>query len=531
VDNVGLGLTASAGTVVLAKTSSGGVHAIGGAGLTIDGGATVRLGGTGGDQIFDLTGAIVTVNGTLDLNARSEGVTGLSGTGTVDNVSAGGSATLTVGTNNQSAVFFGVIQNTTGTVSLTKTGTGTQQLAGAAANTYSGPTTVQTGVLELNKTAGSAAIPAGLVIGENNGGATGTVTLLAGNQIADAAVVTVQNDGVLNLNNFSETIGAFVGAVGSQATLGTATLTTGGNGTNDNFAGMVSGVGGSFTKVGAGTQRLDGANTYTGTTTVTAGRLDLNGSIVNGPAANDVVVNSGGTFGGLGTTNGGGVLVNSGGRLSPGNSPGVINTGSLTLSGGAFYDVELAAPYTTAGTGYDQTNVTGIVSLGGATPNLTGGSVAGSPGQTLTIINNDGADAVTGTFGGLPDGTMVTSGGFTAFISYFGGDGNDVTLTVGGATPVLVGTGGNDSFEVRRVGGTTQVLLGGVVVYAAPTAAISTLQIDGAGGNDNLSGCSTTPPPCPRPSPSRTTATWGTTRRGSRPRRARRPRSPTRPRR
>ncbi len=46
VDNVGLGVTANVGTVVLAKTSNSGVHAIGGAGLTI-GGATVKLGGTG----------------------------------------------------------------------------------------------------------------------------------------------------------------------------------------------------------------------------------------------------------------------------------------------------------------------------------------------------------------------------------------------------------------------------------------------------------------------------------------------------
>ncbi len=49
-DNVGFALTATAGTVILAKTSSATVHAIGGATLTVNG-ATVKLAGTGDDQL------------------------------------------------------------------------------------------------------------------------------------------------------------------------------------------------------------------------------------------------------------------------------------------------------------------------------------------------------------------------------------------------------------------------------------------------------------------------------------------------
>ena len=78
VDNWGLGATVDSGTLVLAKDPSSAnpdVHAIGGGGLTINGGI-VQLAGSGGDQIWN--GAGVTVSGgTFDLNGRSENFNGL----------------------------------------------------------------------------------------------------------------------------------------------------------------------------------------------------------------------------------------------------------------------------------------------------------------------------------------------------------------------------------------------------------------------------------------------------------------------
>jgi hypothetical protein len=54
----------------------------------------------------------------------------------------------------------------------------------------------------------------------------------------------------------------------------------------------------------------------------------------------------------------------------------------------------------------------------------------------FTIINNDGADAVVGTFAGLAEGSLVTTGGHQFRISYVGGTGaNDVTLTLADAPP------------------------------------------------------------------------------------------------
>ena len=51
-------------------------------------------------------------------------------------------------------------------------------------------------------------------------------------------------------------------------------------------------------------------------------------------------------------------------------------------------------------------------------------------GDQFTILNNDLADAVTGTFNGLPEGSTLSANGFKFTISYVGGTGNDVVLTV-----------------------------------------------------------------------------------------------------
>ncbi len=50
-------------------------------------------------------------------------------------------------------------------------------------------------------------------------------------------------------------------------------------------------------------------------------------------------------------------------------------------------------------------------------------------GSAFTLIQNDGNDAVVGTFAGLPQGATLSLGGMTFQISYVGGTGNDVVLT------------------------------------------------------------------------------------------------------
>jgi hypothetical protein len=71
-DNLSVTATVNGGTLLLNKSSSSSVHAVG-AGLTVNNGGTVSLGGTGGDQIY--SGSFVTINngGTFKTNGLNEG--------------------------------------------------------------------------------------------------------------------------------------------------------------------------------------------------------------------------------------------------------------------------------------------------------------------------------------------------------------------------------------------------------------------------------------------------------------------------
>jgi len=102
------------------------------------------------------------------------------------------------------------------------------------------------------------------------------------------------------------------------------------NRSNDlSFAGAISGTG-SLIKSGAGALTLTGTSGFTGAGTV------------------------------------GALTISSGGTLAPGNSSGIINSGTFSLNSGATLVMELtgsSAPV--AGTTYDQTIVVGSVTLGG----------------------------------------------------------------------------------------------------------------------------------------------------------------------
>jgi hypothetical protein len=167
-----------------------------------------------------------------------------------------------------------------------------------------------------------------------------------------------------------------------------------------------------------------------------ASGLSLSGSLII-PASEtltddgsicDATVQSGGILKGDGMICS--LSVDNGGTVSPGHSPGIITVnGNLTESG--TYQTEIQSPGDTAGTDYDQIVVTGNV-------NLTNGSLdvvllngfSPSVGQSFEIINNTGSNPITGTFSGLPEGSVFAVGNTKMQITYKGGTGNDVVLTV-----------------------------------------------------------------------------------------------------
>ena len=144
---------------------------------------------------------------------------------------------------------------------------------------------------------------------------------------------------------------------------------------------------------GTGTTTLSGTHTYTGATTISGGTLAVNGSLTNSA----VTVASGGSLGGSGSI-AGAVTVNSGGTLAPGNSPGLLSVGSLTLDAGSTTTMEIDG--TARGTQYDAIDVTGTATLGG-TLNLVFGYTP-TVGDSYALID---AAAINGDFS-----TIDTSG-------------------------------------------------------------------------------------------------------------------------
>src|SRR6266851_3435150 len=282
-----------------------------------------------------------------------------------------------------------------GVGSLTKAGTGTLLLSGV--NTYTGATAVNAGTLRLGTT----------------------------NAIGSASAVTVAAGATFDLAGFSDVIGSLAGAGTVTSTApGTVALTSGGNNSSTAFTGVIQNGSGTvgLTKTGTGTLTLSGTNTYSGTTTVSTGTL-----LVNGTQATSPVSVNGGTLGGAGTV-GAITTTAAGGSVSPGQvGPGILSSGNVNWSTGApSFVVQLNG--TTAGTGYDQLNVTGTVNLSGATLSGTMGFTPPT-GSTFAIITNDGSDAIVGTFAGLPEGSSVVFSGQAFKISYVGGTGNDVVLS------------------------------------------------------------------------------------------------------
>lgn len=303
-------------------------------------------------------------------------------------------------------------------------GMGSVVLNPTTTNTYTGTTGVLRGTLRLGKT---NALPTTTVLDVDS---VNSVPDAATFDMAgfDQTVAALQDTATVSVN----------GVILNSAAATTSTLTINGA-QNTEFNGIIQDGAGqiALTKAGTGTLRLSGNSTFSGTANVDGGTLLVTGSITGTASIND-----GGTLSGSGIT--GEVTATSGAFISPGLSPGILTTGSLTMTAGSTLNIEIEG--INLGSEYDQLNVTGTVDIAGATLALSGAYFT-SPEITndlFTILINNGPSPVIGTFAGLAEGarTFSTSGqDFT--ISYVGGDGNDIVLTAvpepGSAVLVLGG--------------------------------------------------------------------------------------------
>jgi hypothetical protein len=127
----------------------------------------------------------------------------------------------------------------------------------------------------------------------------------------------------------------------------------------------------------------------------------------------------------ISTFNSVGSLMVDGGVLRVGNrSPNgeLTVNGNALLTGGASLFVSAINDF-----GPGELSITGTVTIAGCSLAFNPGS--GALTKPGVIVRNDDSDPVSGTFTGLPEGSVLTNGLVRYLLSYVGGDGNDISLS------------------------------------------------------------------------------------------------------
>jgi fibronectin-binding autotransporter adhesin len=152
------------------------------------------------------------------------------------------------------------------------------------------------------------------------------------------------------------------------------------------YGGTITGAG-VLAQNGAGTTILTGTSVYTGATNVNAGVLRINGD--QSGATGLTTVASGAALGGSGVI-GGDVLIQNGGHLAPGNSPGTLTiAGDLDLDPTSVLDMEFGEANVVGGALNDLIDVGGDLTLDG-TVNITTSTGGAFDAGVYRIISYDG---------------------------------------------------------------------------------------------------------------------------------------------
>jgi len=383
----------------------------------------------------------VSVSGTLDLNSYSETVGSITGAGTIDDVAGGGTSTLTCGGDNSTTTFSGTIQNTSGTLSITKTGSGTLTLSGGNNLTYDGATSVSAGILKLvdcnalangsspasfdistgatlefnansqNISLGSTAVSGTVITGTGTLTKTGGWNLQLGNQGSSSNKVYINmTGGLIDIEAGSILNGGWQGGYWSNnksslyiASGAVIDLWDG----NTIYVDALTGAG-TVTKgsISASTNTIiigvnNGSGTFTGTITETAGN----------PVA--VTKQGSGTETFTGTNSYTGVTTISAGTLKLGSTSALGTTASATtITSGAVLDLN--------GQNYASTEALTINGTGIA----SAGAVINSSASTATFAGLITLGSASSIIAGSGDISISNTGTIT---------GNTFNLTIGGA--------------------------------------------------------------------------------------------------
>ncbi|MFI5377705.1 MAG: autotransporter-associated beta strand repeat-containing protein, partial [Tepidisphaerales bacterium] len=368
-------------------TASASIEVQNGASLYLSGGGTLAS----TVKLFD--GVTGSLNGQLQLD------NGSTATGPVI-LLANGSVGSAAGTGTIS----GVISESGGSFRLTKVGGGTIVLTGA--NTYSGGTAVNAGVLGINSDAALGAAGAPITF-------TGSATLqsttndvILGNRSITIGANTLTFDTPFNL-----AVPGSISGTGRLAKTGTANLTL----TGDN-----SGVAGSTT-VTTGTLTIGAANN------LPAGGVILNGTTLSvlsdtsTTLANVFTINN---IGGLGDALGSTINVDR--AIGGSGTNGVVTiggivrptapaTGRLYVTGGDGYSLVAASLALPGGTGHDTILVPGVnMTITGNVTNQMSGFGTGNY-DTLYLYGTSTGNSILGVISDSPTGNS-NKGGYTRVI-------------------------------------------------------------------------------------------------------------------
>lgn len=528
----------------LVKSTSGtlildGTNAYAGDTTFAFGGGTLQLGSS--NVLPDGTGKgnFVTTNGLLNMNGFSDTVNGLSGTGTVDNLADSTTSTLTVGSNNASSTFSGLLQNTgtSSVLSLIKTGTGTLILN--TASSFTGGTTLSNGIIQadnasalgsgtltFNSTGVRLVVGTGLnftnaiIIGANN--ATSGRGLIEAGTTAGAATVS----GPITINNVAAAGGHFAAPTAGTILNVTGVITSSVEVTARIGTVVFSGGGTGYTGITNNQDTIAiGANNGIATTakltiaSTAAGIFDLGG--FNQSLVGIVKGASTATIGNSSTTSDS-TLTLTGTSLYAGIIQNVVGSGTqkvnLAINGGALTltGVNTYSGTTTVGTGTGTlalsttgtatlsaitvTGTGGIFDISGVTPtSATIASLAGGSGASVVLgakTLNAGSDNTSTTYGGV---ISSTSGGLTkqgsGTMTLTGANTYAGTTTISNGTLQLGdGTSGNDG----TISNSQSIINNAALVYnrfgsfsyGGPISGSGTVTKTGA-GTQTLSGTNT----------------------------------------
>ncbi len=335
---------------------------------------------------FTLTNRVLATNAT-GVNIISNSIT-LATASVLVTVSNGASLTLA--------------GNLGGSVGVIKSGLGTLTYQCSGDNTYTGPTLVSAGTLQLN-VGGASAFEGALVVGDGTGEGSPTVEWLQSTEMIGTGPITINSEGTLNLNNFSDTINPNLVLSGGTIESGSGLLTLSANATITSSNGFDSFITGNLS-TGSGTLTLQGSG------------LILFEANVSG-SANIIQVSPLYTYWSGANTYAGSYTDNSSGYLDLVSSAALGNpTNTATLNGQAWIAVAGGINLTNLSLTINSTYAGGALYVYGGTNSWTGNFVLGAA-CTVEILTNCAIDLV---------GPISGSGGIT--------EDSSGTLTLSGTT-------------------------------------------------------------------------------------------------